>query len=115
MTKIKAFVNRYNWEGINFPSEKDDWKKFEKNNLKIALNVLYAKKEKKDLAYVSKHNSNREKQIIFLMIPNEERWHYMALLTRVIYIVRIVFFILQQKTNLNLLKNYVKIKFFVTL
>ena len=29
-----------------FPSEKDDWKKFEKNNVTIALNVLYAKKEK---------------------------------------------------------------------
>ena len=26
-------------------------------------------------AYVSKHNSNREKQVILLMIPNEEKWH----------------------------------------
>ena len=24
--KIKSFINKYNWEGINFPSEKDDWK-----------------------------------------------------------------------------------------
>ena len=32
MTKIKLFINKYNWEGINFPSEKDDCKKFEKNN-----------------------------------------------------------------------------------
>ena len=30
ITKIKLFINKYNWEGINFPSEKDDWKKFEK-------------------------------------------------------------------------------------
>ena len=22
--KIKPFINKYNWEGINFPSEKDD-------------------------------------------------------------------------------------------
>ena len=36
---------KYNWEGINFPSEKDDWKKNEKNNRIIDLNVLYAKKE----------------------------------------------------------------------
>ena len=28
----KTFINRYNWEGINFPSEKEDWKKFEKKN-----------------------------------------------------------------------------------
>ena len=46
ITKIKPFINKYNWEGINFPSEKDYWKYFEKNNLTIALNVLYAKKEK---------------------------------------------------------------------
>ena len=23
-TNIKAFINKYKWEGINFPSEKDD-------------------------------------------------------------------------------------------
>ena len=40
ITKIKPFINEYNWEGIKFPSEKDDWKKFEKNNRAIALNVL---------------------------------------------------------------------------
>ena len=33
-------------EGINFQSEKDDWKKFEKNNRRNALNALYAKKDK---------------------------------------------------------------------
>ena len=58
ITKIKPFINKYKWEGINFPSEKDDWKKFEKNNVTIALNVLYAKKEKVYPAYVSKNISN---------------------------------------------------------
>ena len=58
---------------MNFPSEKDDWKKFEKNNVTIALNVLYANKEKIYSAYVSKQNSNREKKVILLMIPNEEK------------------------------------------
>ena len=24
ITKIKGFINKYNWEGINIPSEKDD-------------------------------------------------------------------------------------------
>ena len=24
ITKIKPFINRYNWEGINFPSERDN-------------------------------------------------------------------------------------------
>ena len=38
------FINKYNWEGINFQWEKDGWKKFEKNNVTNSLNVLYAKK-----------------------------------------------------------------------
>ena len=43
---MKLFISIYNREGINFPSEKDDWQKLEKNIVTIALNVLYAKKEK---------------------------------------------------------------------
>ena len=42
ITKIKAFTNKYNWKETNFPSERDDWKKLEKKNVTIALNVLYA-------------------------------------------------------------------------
>ena len=44
-TKIKLFVKKYNWEGINFLSEKDDYQQFEENNATIALNVLYAKED----------------------------------------------------------------------
>ena len=51
---------------------KNDWKKFEKNNLTIALNVLYAKKEKIYII-VSKHNNDCEKHVIRLMIPNKEK------------------------------------------
>ena len=43
---MKPFINKYKWEGINLPSEKGDWKNFEKNNVTIVLNVLFAKKEK---------------------------------------------------------------------
>ena len=68
MAYTKPFITKYNWEGTNFPSEKNDWKKIEKNNVTIALNVLYAKIAKIYPAYVSKHNSNREKQVILLMI-----------------------------------------------
>ena len=72
-TKIEPFINKCNWEGIYFHSEKDDLRKIEKNNVTIALNILYAKKEKIYSAYVSKYNSIREKQVIFLMIPNREK------------------------------------------
>ena len=46
MTKIKYSIVKYNCKGINYPSEKGDWKEFEKNNLTIALNVLCANNEK---------------------------------------------------------------------
>ena len=49
--KIKFFIARYDWEEINYPSEKDDWKMFEKNNPKVALNVLYVKKDKKKILH----------------------------------------------------------------
>ena len=46
ITKIKPLISEYNSKGINFPSEKDDWEKSEKNNATIALTVLRAKKQK---------------------------------------------------------------------
>ena len=46
ITKITLFRKKYNWKGTHFRSEKEDWNKFEKNNVTIALNFLYTKKEK---------------------------------------------------------------------
>ena len=58
----------------------DDWKTLEKNNPTTALNILYMKEKEICLAYISKINSNWEKQIILLMIPNEQKegLHYLA-------------------------------------
>ena len=53
---------------MNFPPEKD-----EKNNVTIALNVLYGKKKKKDPACDSKYNSNYENKFILLKISNREK------------------------------------------
>ena len=41
ISNIKPFINQYNWEGIDFPVGTKDWKKFERNNKTIALNILY--------------------------------------------------------------------------
>ena len=56
ITKIKPFIDKYKWKGTNYPSEKDDWKKIEKDNLTNALDVLYGKKENIYPVYASKHN-----------------------------------------------------------
>ena len=50
--------------------KKEDWKKSERNNLTIALNVLHAKNEKTNPAYVSKQDSKCEKQFFLLIISN---------------------------------------------
>ena len=80
ISKIKPFIEQYNWNGIEFPATSKDWKKFEQNNESIALNVLYVPNgtKKISLAYKSKHNLNREEQAIILMIGNGENWHYTA-------------------------------------
>ena len=41
ISKIKSFIDQYEWKEINFPSYKKDWNEFEKTNKAIALYVLY--------------------------------------------------------------------------
>ena len=36
------------------------------------------KKKKVYPVYLSKHNSNPKKQVLLLMMPNGEGWHYLA-------------------------------------
>ena len=41
ISKIKPFIDKYNWKEIDFPSHGKDWEKFESNSKSIALNILY--------------------------------------------------------------------------
>ena len=79
ISKIKPFIDQYNWKDIDFPATSKDWKKFELNN-EIALNILYVphNTRKIHVAYKSKHNSTRDNQIILLMIADGEKWHYLT-------------------------------------
>ena len=78
ISKIKAFMDQYNWKDIDFPSTSKDWRKFELNN-KIALNILYVPNNtnKVNVAYKSKHNLTCDKQVILLIITDGEKWHYL--------------------------------------
>ena len=40
ISKIKPFIDQYNWKDIEFPSTGKGWRRFELNN-KVALNILY--------------------------------------------------------------------------
>ena len=79
VSKIKPFIEKYNWEDIDFPSTSKDWKKFECNN-EAALNILYVpyNTKKINIAYKSKNNLTQEKQIILLMISDGQKWHYLV-------------------------------------
>ena len=60
-SKIKLFIEQYNWKDIDFPSTSKDWKKFELNN-EIALNILYVPHNTKkiEIAYKSKQFNSRK-------------------------------------------------------
>ena len=62
ISKLKPGINKYNWKDIKFPSDKEDWKKFEQNNKEIDLNVLFLPHNKKEieLTYKSKYNYKRK-------------------------------------------------------
>ena len=68
------------WKGINYPSKIDDWKMLEKNKPAIALKTLYINEKEICPVYISKIDSNCEKQINLIIFPNEEKegWHYLA-------------------------------------
>ena len=72
ISKIKPFINQYNWKEIDIPSEQTGWKKFELNSKSIALNILFVpyNTEKISLVYKSKHIFKRENQVILLMITD---------------------------------------------
>ena len=82
ISKLKPFINNYNWKDIEFPSHSKDWRKFECNNKVIALNILYAPYKTKEIrqAYISKHNNERDNQVNVLMITDgTSNWHYLAI------------------------------------
>ena len=79
ITKIKPFIKNYDRNGIDFPSHKKDWNKFELNNKTIAVNMLFIPYNTKQIrpAYISKYNSNGRKQVILSMITDNKKWHYL--------------------------------------
>ena len=88
--------------------------------------MFYMLKKKKIYpAYVSKHNSNREEQVILLMISNREKIRYYLAVKKLSALLRGItsrnngdFYCLnclhsfRIKNNLNYIKKYVKIKIF---
>ena len=81
ISKVKPFINNYNWKSINFLAGHKYYSAFERNNRGIALNILYVPYNTKQIrqAYISKDNNERDTQINLLMITDgTSDWHYLA-------------------------------------
>ena len=80
ISKIRPYISQYNWKDIDFPLHQKDWKKFEKNNKTIALNMLFVpyNKETVKLACKLEYNHKHQNQVILLMITDGNKWHYLA-------------------------------------
>ena len=57
ISKIKPFINQYNWKDIDFPPTNKDWRKFELNN-EIALNILYVPHNSRKIQVAFKSNAS---------------------------------------------------------
>lgn len=79
VSKIKPYTETYNWEGIKFPTPSNQWNKFAKQNLNVALNVLYIEWKEIKQAYISKFNSTRKKCVYLLIIEDRRKKHYVAI------------------------------------
>ena len=76
VSKIKPFVNNFNWNNINFPPKEQEYKTLEINNKSIALNILQHRDEKICHVYKSEFNKKREKQVIRLIITDGKKQHH---------------------------------------
>ena len=72
---LSEHINKYNWEGVEFSAGPKDWKKFERNNKTIALNILFIPHNTKTMrvAYRSEHDNKHKKQVILLMITDGKK------------------------------------------
>ena len=79
ISKIKPFINNFNWENINFPPQEQDYQQFEMNNKSIALNILQVdNQEKVSHYYKSEHKKTRENKVILLILNDNGKQHYLA-------------------------------------
>ena len=82
ISKLKPFIDNYNWDNIDFPAVHKVYSAFEKNNSDIAINILYVPYKTKEIrqAYISKHNKTDNIHANLLMVTDGTgNWHYLAI------------------------------------
>ena len=81
ISRLRPYENQYNWKGLEFPVSIKKMDKFEKNDLGIAVNVLFSNKKSQNIytARSSKHNVRCKKQVNLLMTEDGGKRHYTAI------------------------------------
>ena len=86
ISKLKPYSDLYNWKGLKFPVTVNQIEKFEKNNLDIAVNVLYLHslkegkiRDKIAILRRSDRNTCRSNMANLLLITDGEKRHYTAI------------------------------------
>ena len=81
-SKLIEYTSKFDWNSIKFLDDSTDYKRFERNNDEVALNIFFVPFNQQDIKpeYVSKHNFNEKVQISLLKITNGEgKWHFLTL------------------------------------
>ena len=68
ISKIKPFIDNFDWEKIKFPSTKQDYQTFEMNNESIALNVLQEENKK-----INHFNRIRKNKVTLLLLTDDKK------------------------------------------
>ena len=77
VSKIKPFINNFNWKNINFQPTQQDYQQFEINNESIVLNILQINNQEKiSHYYKSQYNKTRENKVILLMLTDNNKQQY---------------------------------------
>ena len=88
--KLLDYTEKLDWNGKDFTACASDYKKFEKLNEDIALNVFFIpfneEDNKNDIEtmnieqeYISNYNFTRKIHIALLQISDGKKWHFLAL------------------------------------
>ena len=72
--KFENIFKKIKHEDKDFSLHQRDWKNFEQNNNSIALNVLFASQNSKEITLASKseHNFKRKNNVLLLMINDDD-------------------------------------------
>ena len=75
--KLKTYISKCNWKGIEFSAGPKEWKKIEQNNKTIALNILFVPHNTETIrvAYRLEYNHKHKNQVNLLMITDGNKWH----------------------------------------